>query len=1113
MHPRKWVIALACIALVLGGLLYGGVVFFEKSRDVKRLIVQAISASTGSGFSVERIRLGFLSVYLENVTIGFSTPFYHLAIHDIKVGFSLKNLISYKGDVGKSINRLILINPELSIFVNNAGTPSRDSVKAVPADVDIFSAMRSFPVDHFLVRKGTVRLYGIGSDGFTIGENLTGGISSGSGGVELDLHGSLASHKKNFELSGLLSKETRRSRISISINKARIDKPIRWNNSVLHSGVIDGVCEYSVPDSMTQGNIESRGWVTLGGATVKVDKIDKPITGLAFSLTFLDSRIRLDSAVCKWNGIAVKGSGVWNLFSATDSSSAIDIHCQGIKVESLFPENSKSIGKIIRGTGWGIVRLSKGGLFGRQLFSVTGGGISVWNSPVFLSAKGSFERGRVLIESCVLRSPAVTAGISGIVNYAPAPVSYSLEYTLKADSLPQIPDLKGSGHYSGRGRLNGIGAEPKFNITVNGSRIRYFDAPAGDPEVTLTGKNINHISFDCNSPSFFHASGMIDSLAGGKPVIRADLSAGSKLMLAILERKNPALARIVDSASINSAFNGNTEEFDVIGKAELYSHIMHGGFQFRFNKYKKNKAVSWRITQQNMYAGDSLIPFSANGSIDKNSLRIDSFNVAGAIHGAGRCGIDAVGNMDLYFNYKDLSVCALNTWFMHRSLPAKKGVVSGNTRISGIHGRISTESEIHVQDCSINDFNDIETDVSIKSKDTVFTILPGVIKKEGVPLVFFDTVSNSKGIFFSGHFDNIPVKSLLSGNIHEEYASGDSAIKGYLSGVFYSVKSGDAARITVNCPFVEMGCWKLDSISADLVIDRAVINVERFYVTDSNRTRLSCNGNIPWTFLNNAQNDSEAYDTMNLHLKAEGDLLATFEKNVSRPYHLPVAGKAMGTVDIEISGASGVIRICKVTGGIPHGILRVKPYVAKDINDFSLDFAVNRHNESGYGSSDTSAIPPVDLYMKGSIDKKPIRIYTSHAIPHGFESLKAGLADLGVIHVVTPQGGVNLHLPGLMAPGVTGEIELKPNKSYTAFMLSGPVDHLRITGTCILHNGEFTFPPLSNSETVVHFDPFPYITWDMDLKAANRKLKYFYDAGTKSHKLIRMVECYLDPVS
>ena len=46
---------------------------------------------------------------------------------------------------------------------------------------------------------------------------------------------------------------------------------------------------------------------------------------------------------------------------------------------------------------------------------------------------------------------------------------------------------------------------------------------------------------------------------------------------------------------------------------------------------------------------------------------------------------------------------------------------------------------------------------------------------------------------------------------------------------------------------------------------------------------------------------------------------------------------------------------------------------------------------------------------------------------------------------------------------------------------------------------------MKNNETDSIIDMFPYITWDADLKVVNRKLKYFYDAGTKKRRLMRLV--------
>jgi len=151
--------------------------------------------------------------------------------------------------------------------------------------------------------------------------------------------------------------------------------------------------------------------------------------------------------------------------------------------------------------------------------------------------------------------------------------------------------------------------------------------------------------------------------------------------------------------------------------------------------------------------------------------------------------------------------------------------------------------------------------------------------------------------------------------------------------------------------------------------------------------------------------------------------------------------------------------------------------------------------------------------MNGTIGKRPIRICTVNKIPDGFESLRLGFMDFGIIQVSTPKGGVDLHIPGLMEPGNTIDVDFGPKPPVKAFTISGPVDRLRITGTWVLRSGEFTYPMLKHETASSSFDPLPYVYWDLDLKSVNRKIKYFYDASAKNRRILRLVECYIDPNS
>jgi len=1114
MKPRKWVIVVACIALIMGSVLLGAIGFLEKSGNIERLLVQTISASTGNEFSVERVKFGFLSVYLENVSITLASHFYRLDIHDIKVGFSLKNLIRYRGNVGRSISNMILIHPDLGIFINSHAASMTDTAAASPANVDIFSALRHLPVDQFLVRDGTVRLIEKGAEGFTVGEELAGSIKARTQGVSFDVRGSLAARRKNLFISGFLSKDGRQTRISLRLDKARVQKTIRLNGIELRSGVLDGVCEFSLPDSMKSETMEAGGWIHLRDATAIVGDIDKPVTALTVSVTLVNTICKIDSVKGVWNGISCKGAGAWNLASDDDSASTIILQCQGIRSEFLLPKTAKSAFNVVRGSGWVIARLSKKRASAGTSVSLTAGGISVAGIPVLASARALLERNQCTIDSCDIRGAEIRASCTGIVNYEKSPMAYTFAYTLKADSLPRLSALRGSGRFHMHGSVHGLGPKPDFEATLGGSRMRCFGIPLGDPEITVTGDDINHIRFDCpqNIDAFFRASGTLDSLTGKSPNVNARIAVGPAILRGILERSVPRIARAVDSPSVSGFFSGNAEQFEASGQAGLHSPIIHGTLQFKVSKNKNNAFASFRVMHRELYAGDSAVSLAATGTIHDNAFSIDSLSALGAVRGSGHFDGKAGAAMELTIKYRDLPLGALNTWFYNRRLPIKSGEVTGISRIYGMHGRISTESEVHVRECSLAAIDGVDADFVIMSKDTVFTLMPAIIRKDGVPIISLDTLRNGPDGRFSGSFKNVRLNTVLEGSIPEEYLSGDNEVKAALSGVFYSGKSMLPIHLRMGCPAITMNCWRLDSMQADVDMDELGIHVNQLSVSDSNRARVTCNGNMPWTAVIGGRGDSATNDAMDVRMRISGDIAASFEKNISRPFHVPVAGNAKGVIEIEFRGVGGSLQLYKIEGFIPRGALNVKPYVTRTINDFSCAITMNG-SPPVLELDNAFAAPQVTIDVNGTIDKRPIRIYTSHKIPEGLEPLRFGFLNAGVVHVVTPRRGVDLHIPGLMEPGVTGDIEFVPKGSLPAFTLSGPLDRLRITGTWILRNGEFTFPPLKNGETTLIFDPFPVITWDFDVKAANRKIKYFFDTGTKTRRLMRLVECYVDPIS
>lgn len=174
MKRRKWIVALGVGVCALGIVSSVCVTFLEKNRTVERFLIQRIAASTGSEFSAEHVTVGFFSIYLQNVKIALTTHFFSLKVRDIKVGISPWRFIQSRGAIVRSVGEIVLVSPELEVYRIN-GEAGGPPAQALPLNGhDVLSAFRDFPIDHFTIRKGVVRIVGSGGGGFIAGEDLSG---------------------------------------------------------------------------------------------------------------------------------------------------------------------------------------------------------------------------------------------------------------------------------------------------------------------------------------------------------------------------------------------------------------------------------------------------------------------------------------------------------------------------------------------------------------------------------------------------------------------------------------------------------------------------------------------------------------------------------------------------------------------------------------------------------------------------------------------------------------------------------------------------------------------------------------------------------------------------
>jgi hypothetical protein len=1123
MKPRKWVIVFAVFAFLCGSVVYKGITFLEENKNIERFMGEAVSSSIKGHFSVDRVRIGFLSIYLENVTIALATHYYTASVRDIKISFSLLKLIRSRGNIAQSISKIILICPQVDISLKNirgafaSGTTVGFSMPSSQKNADLYSLVNNFPINQFLIRKGVVRVFGIENEALALGEDCSGNLRNDAAGIYFELRGALASRKKNLFISGIFSRKYQRNHISVRLDKANIGKPIRWQTVELRSGTLDGTCEFSFPDILTAKTFESAGWVHIRNADVAVDKIEKPISSAMLSMSLANTILRIDSSGCIWNGVKVKVGGTWDPIFKTDSTCAMTVECEGLRLESLFPTISAALSEKVRGIGWVKATVAQRTLTSETSFTVAGGGIKTLGIPLLFSAKGFLSSSQISMDTFVIRAPGALAAGSGIVNFEKSMPAYSISYSLQTDSVPQLPALQGSKKLFAHGSLHGLGTKTHLEAVIGAEKAYFFGVPIGSPDVSLRMDDFKRLAFDFspNNAAFLRASGTLDSISFKNPRLQATVAAGDSAIKSMLGKNNAAVARLLDSAGINAVVSLSGGRLTMHGVASICCPPVRGAVRFQIDRNLENSTTFWRFSPQQLMVNDSPIVCGGKGSFTENVVTIDSFATSCGIRGSGRYDLNLT-SLEALLHYRDVSLCALNTWFFNRRLPVKSGALSGMTRISGVHGRISTDSDLHVRRAAIGYLTNIEADPAIKSKETLLTILPMTIRKDNKELLWLDTISNRNGSVFSGHFNNISLHSLFSPeSIIDDTGAGQNDIQGNCSGQFKSLTTGLPLSFTATCPFMSIGKWRIDSVCTRVVVSDRGCTIKELSASDGGRASILCSGSVPWAVFTNENNgDSTVHpDTMNLRLNVDGDLLASIEKNVGGLFGAPIAGTGRGSIEIQLQGTPGNVHICKAKGGIARGTLRVKPYVREDIKDFSFFLTMEDPDSTYAGVDSSSPSANITITMNGTIGKRPIRINSIHKIPDGFEPFRIGFLDMGIIQVSTPKGGVDLNVPGLMEPAATAEVEFAPKHPFKAFTISGPLHRPCITGTWILRDGEFTYPFLKTGATASELNLFPYIVWDFDLKAANRKVKYYYDATAKTTKILRLVECYLDPVS
>ncbi|MBN1130903.1 MAG: hypothetical protein JXA71_18080, partial [Chitinispirillaceae bacterium] len=698
------------------------------------------------------------------------------------------------------------------------------------------------------------------------------------------------------------------------------------------------------------------------------------------------------------------------------------------------------------------------------------------------------------VDSLVMRSPGMVLHARGTVDNSGPALAYSLACSGAIDSLGALSTV-----FGGTARISGTlqGKDERVGGKLYGdaSALTWSGNPLGK---AVLNASIDNGSLTCmvrgsDSAIDYSCRLSVHQLFSEHPRTLCTLSAAAL-------RGYPPLAPPFspDSVKVSIFLSKWTNGYTGRAAADVYSPEVHGGITVRLEQGGGEAApLVWTLEPHGFTVRGVPVAGFGAGRWYRDSLILDSLVLLDRTVSSGRVTFSDPPRISLACRYR----CPVQTLLALSGQPIRtieSGVVSGIIRLNGSRDNLQTKAEVRARDVSVSGFGLLHTDAIIIGSGAGYTVLPFVVRKDRQVVLAVDTITTAPALKFRGRFEEIDLRAVFGAILPEGVS-----VTGRVTGQFHSTDSGFPVEVSLFSQAVDINRWRFDSIAVTAAADSSGVRIRDFSARDGTRSQVTLNGFLPFSFIQGK--DFGPHDTLDCAVLIQGDLLATMHRNLSEA----IDGEGRGTVRFSIKGQPESWKVREASLLIPKGRLLLRPFVPGDIKEFSCVLSIN----------DSSR---VSTMISGAVQKRQVRLFSTHQIPAGYEPMVIGPMDFGILQMEMPQKGVDIHLPGLMEKGETGDLQLVGKRSLRHFTLAGPFQRPAAAGTLLLRDVEFTYPMMEDGGTTLSSEvtpdslkshdrhPLSMVRWDLDIKAANRKVMYFRNLSNKSTHLMRFFEGYID---
>ncbi len=1116
MRTRKWVLYIFAVCVVCGILLFEGVRVLERRSGLADYVATHVLPGFEGEIDTEQIRFGFFSVSVRQLRVTLPAGALAVEVQDITVGFSLGQFILSGFDFTHALDRVILVRPAIILNTDKLGEAQAvscpDTTAGSAARFDVTSMIADMPLQQLQVRDASVMLRtGNANDSFAIENAISGILHKRDSAITVVLDGRVGSLKKNISVSGRLG--TPRcagpDSIQVHIDNAHLDLPgsIRGLDDIDATITANIVVRFPGIDSLSGTRIN--GALALRNTTVSHKALPGPITGGHGHFRIDENALYIDSLAASWQGNRIYAVGSWDPTGSGAAPNRIDIFAAECAYTMDASDNSGSNGFFSNTSTHRIAcsdvrAIVRGDTldFPRKMEIHTGTvRYDEYEALTRASARIHVHDSHIRLVS--LHGEGTSGRVSAYGNLDLPDSATQMEsrlYFSHAAGLPSFyPAAQGSLFVNGT--VSGEGDGFVLNASANGRGIRIGGIEFGNPALTLFSDDFDTLS--CTGvprdDDLFRMHATLLLHKGKTPYCRAVIHLRDTFFTQ-WDDPVPAFAAVsIDSVSSRLDFKGWINAFDAEGSVSVQGTGIGGSLSCWAHKEEGEDIVGFGLKNNGLKANERNVPLQVRGDVTFSNNKI-TIHESHALNGIGAFGHVAFfpqqePRVDMAFVYRRFSIAEALGWLYGDSILTADGYINGETRLHGPLSGLHTVSDIDITDARIASQKHLSASLHMVTTGDTFTIAPFTVRKGDTSVIEVAYVQNGRDAGTSGSFGPLDIGTILDpmlAKVMPDSASIGAEVQGRFS------SSGQRlfpVMVTFGCDTVSIRSkWYMNDLAIHSTLDMHGISVDSLQFRDSNRSGVYAQARLPYRLITGTMADT---DTARARIALRGDILASFEKNVP----LIIGGNGKGEVECSLLYTRDSMVVEKGLLHIPKARISADYFLYKDITSASISARVDRKMR-------------VHTDIRGTIGRSPVRIFTTHdSIPSGYYPLVVGPLDFGLLQVTTPDGGIDVHLPGLMDLGETGDIVFRPKPPFDAFTISGPFHKAAITGEWMVRNARITYPPLEKEQLPFDFDPFPYIQWDFDFTIGNRNVWYYWGLRGKKHDFVRFFEGRVTPGS